>query len=69
MTAKRIDEEIRDIVIGGYKKTVQLIKDNQDTLHRMANALLEKETLYSAEIDVLMSGAKKSIPEAIDRAY
>jgi cell division protease FtsH len=55
LTAKRIDEEIRAIVIGGYKKTAQLIKDNQDTLHKMANALLEKETLNSDEIDLLMA--------------
>ena len=55
LTAKRIDEEIRGIVIGGYKKTAQLIKDNQDILHKMANALLEKETLNSDEIDLLMA--------------
>ena len=55
MTAKRIDEEIRDIVIGDYKKTARLIKDNQDILHNMAHALLQKETLNSDEIDVLMA--------------
>jgi cell division protease FtsH len=66
MTAQRIDEEIRDIVIGAYKKTSQLIKDNLDTLHKMANALLEKETLNSSEIDELMGGGKKSIPKEID---
>jgi ATP-dependent Zn protease len=32
----------------------------------MANALLEKETLNSSEIDELMAGGKKLIPEAID---
>ena len=56
MTAQKIDEEVRDIVIGAYKKAAQLIKDNLDTLHKMANALLEKETLNSSEIDVLMAG-------------
>ena len=66
MTAQRIDEEVRDIVIGAYKKASQLIKDNPDTLHKMANALLEKETLNSSEIDELMAGGKKPIPEEID---
>ena len=66
MTAQMIDEEIRDIVIGAYNKTSQLIKDNLDTLHKMANALLEKETLNSSEIDELMGGGKKSIPKEID---
>ena len=65
MTAQKIDEEVRDIIIGAYKKAAQLIKNNEDTLHRMANALLEKETLNSGEIDVLMAGVKKSIPEKI----
>jgi ATP-dependent Zn protease len=39
MTAQRIDEEVRDIIIGAYKKALQLIKNNEDTLHEMANAL------------------------------
>jgi len=66
MTAQKIDEEVRDIVIGAYKKAAQFIKDNEDTLHKMANALLEKETLNSGEIDELMAGGKKSIPKEID---
>ena len=66
MTAQKIDEEVRDIVIGAYKKAAQFIKDNEDTLHKMANALLEKETLNSGEIDELMAGGKKSIQKKID---
>jgi cell division protease FtsH len=66
MTAQKIDEEVRDIIIEAYKKTTQLIKDNLDTFHKMANALLEKETLNSREIDELMACVKKSIPEEID---
>jgi cell division protease FtsH len=45
MTAQRIDKEVRDIVIGAYKKAAQIIKDNELTLYKIANALLEKETL------------------------
>jgi len=56
LTAQKIDEEVKDIVIGAYNKAAQLIKNNEDTLHKMANALLEKETLNSGEIDVLMAG-------------
>ena len=63
MTAQKIDEEISDIVIGAYKRTARLIKDNLDTLHRLANALLEKETLNRSEIDELMADGKKSIYE------
>jgi cell division protease FtsH len=66
MTAQRIDEEVRDIVIGAYEKASQLIMDNPDTLHKIANALLEKETLNSSEIDELMACGEKPIPEDID---
>jgi len=54
MTAQSIDKEVSDIVTDAYKKTAQIIKDNIDIIHRIANALLEKETLNSGEIDELM---------------
>ncbi|MFZ7110817.1 MAG: ATP-dependent zinc metalloprotease FtsH [Desulfatiglandales bacterium] len=54
MTAQKIDEEVRNIVTGSYNKTVQLIRENLDTLHRMAEALLEKETLDTKDIDKIM---------------
>jgi len=58
LTAQKIDEEVRNIVTGADKKASQLIKDNLDTLHRLANGLLEKETLDSSEIDEIMTGGK-----------
>ncbi len=66
MTAQKIDEEVRDIVTGAYEKANQLITDNLDTLHTMANALLEKETLNSDDIDEIMASGEKSIPEEMD---
>ena len=59
-------ERVGDIIIGAYKRTSQLIKDNLGTFHKIANALFEKETLNSREIDELMAGVKKSIPEETD---
>ena len=66
MTAQKIDEEVRNIVTGAYEKASQLIKDNLDTLHSMANGLLEKETLDSGDIDDIMASGEKSIPEEMD---
>ncbi|UCF85148.1 MAG: ATP-dependent zinc metalloprotease FtsH [Desulfobacteraceae bacterium] len=54
LTAQKIDDEVRNIVTGAYDKTSNLIKENLDTLHTMANALLEKETLDSKDIDEIM---------------
>ena len=58
-TAKKIDEEVRRIVTDAYDKTCQLINDNLDTMHNMARALLEKETLNTTDIDEIMAGDKK----------
>ena len=66
MTAQKIDEEVRNIVTGAYEKASQLIKDNRDTLHSIANGLLEKETLDSGDIDDIMASGEKSIPEEMD---
>jgi cell division protease FtsH len=51
LTAQKIDEEVRKIVTDSYDKTAGLIKDHMDSLHRLAKALLEKETLDSKAVD------------------
>lgn len=66
MTAQRIDEEVNDIVTAAYKKAGLLIRENRDTLHRIANSLLEKETLNHKEIDELMAGEQEPVPKEIE---
>jgi len=66
MTAQRIDDEVRGIVIGAYKKATHLVKNNLGTLHKVAKALLEKETLNSSEIEELTAGVKKSMPKEME---
>jgi cell division protease FtsH len=68
LTAQKIDEEVRNIVTGGYERASKLIKDNLDTLHRMATALLEKETLDAEAIDKIMAEAKESPKEEAEAA-
>ena len=65
-TARKIDEEVEDIVTGACRKAFQLIKDNLDTLHLMANGLLERETLNSSDIDEIMAGREKPAPDGTD---
>ena len=60
LTAQKIDQEVSDIVKGAYKKTYKLLEDNLDTLHRMANALIEKETLEGSDLDEIISDVKQS---------
>jgi cell division protease FtsH len=54
LTAQKIDAEVRRIVTDAYKTTQKSIEDHIDTLHKMANALLEKETLTGEDIDKIM---------------
>jgi cell division protease FtsH len=53
-TAELIDEEIRSILERGYEKARQLLQENREKLDSLAQALLEKETLYAGEIYALL---------------
>ena len=63
LTAQKIDDEVRNIVNSAYEKASKLIKDNVDTLHTMAEALLEKETLDSKDIDKIMGIKEEPAPK------
>jgi len=53
------DEEIRQILNYNYKRAKDIINDNIKLLHTMAELLLEKETIYKDEIDMLCEGKSK----------
>ncbi|WP_428265201.1 ATP-dependent zinc metalloprotease FtsH [Haliangium sp.] len=55
-TAQRIDGEIRRLVTEQYERARRLLEENRDLLERVAQALLEYETLDSNDIDVLDQG-------------
>jgi cell division protease FtsH len=55
-TAKEIDRLVKQFVDNGYKSAHQILEDNGDVMHRMAAALLERETLDAAEIELLIAG-------------
>ena len=58
-TAEKIDAEVKNIVSNAYDRAMQLINDNLNTLHKMATALLEEETLNGEDIDEIMASAEK----------
>ncbi len=55
-TANKIDAAVRAFVDEGYKSAYQILNENADIMHRMASALLERETLDKAEIDLIIAG-------------
>ena len=55
-TAMTIDTEIRRLVTENYKRAASVIAENKETVQKIAEALLERETLNSQELEVLMQG-------------
>jgi cell division protease FtsH len=55
-TAKEIDRLVKQFVDNGYKSAYSILEDNRDIMHRMAEALLERETLDAKEIEAIISG-------------
>jgi len=54
--AAEIDDEVKDIVAERYNYSKKLLLDNKETLLRLANALLDRETLDASEIDDIING-------------
>ena len=55
-TAREIDQEIRSIVEQQYQIARTVIRENRDKLNRLAESLLERETLDSEEIEAALEG-------------
>lgn len=55
-TLKLIDSEMKKIVDGCYEKAKEILRKNDEKLTRLANCLLEKETVYKKEFEAIYSG-------------
>ena len=51
LTAQKIDNEVKTIIMECYAKTRSIVESNLDSLHKIARTLLEKEVLDGSEID------------------
>ena len=61
-TASKIDEVVRGILDRAYARSTQLLTDNIDKLHTMAEALLQYETIDAHQIDDIMAGREPGPP-------
>ncbi|GAB3785320.1 ATP-dependent zinc metalloprotease FtsH [Dyella agri] len=61
-TASKIDEVVRSILDRAYARSTQLLNDNLDKLHSMAEALLQYETIDAHQIDDIMAGRQPGPP-------
>ncbi len=55
-TAMLIDAEVRKIVEQAHARAVQLLQENMDKLHLLANTLLERETVDGDEMNRVLLG-------------
>ncbi len=56
-TAGIIDEEVKRIVSAAYERAKKLLTENRSILDNMSRVLVERETIYTEEVDMLMKGA------------
>lgn len=54
--AALIDSEVEKIVKEGHKKATELLSVNKNLLDVMARVLIEHETIYQDEVDLIMEG-------------
>ncbi len=55
-TAQLIDEEMHRIINTAHERAVNILTENRSILDNMARVLIEKETIYAEEVDMLMDG-------------
>jgi len=60
-TAKKIDSEIARLAKRAYQRAKDILVDNRDILDRLAELLLEKETVLGAEMDELILSMRPGI--------
>ena len=56
-TAATIDNEIRRLITEAHTRATKLLKDNRSIMDNMSRVLVERETIYTEEVAMLMKGA------------
>ena len=59
-TARQIDLEVRRLIDEAYQTAHSIVESNKDPMHRIAAALLERETIDAEEVRMLIEG--KELP-------
>ena len=60
-TAQKIDEEIIKLIKSSYGRAKTVLNENLDILHKLAEILLEKETVIGKELDELIHSMRPGI--------
>jgi cell division protease FtsH len=60
-TAQKIDQEVNNLVKKSYESAKSALNENVDILHKLAELLLEKETVQGSELDDLIRSMRPGI--------
>ena len=61
-TVHAIDKEVREIIDTAYERAKQILTDNMELLHAMADTLLKYETIEQLQIGEIMEGQEPTPP-------
>ncbi len=66
--ANRIDEEVKAIIDTAHKQAREILSSRKDVVEKVKEILLEKETIYKEEFEMLYAGASvEEVKAAIDQ--
>jgi len=63
VTAHAIDEEVRRVIDGNYRRARDILESELGKLHSMADALIKYETIDESQIRDIMNGHEPNPPE------
>ncbi|MDP4131158.1 MAG: ATP-dependent zinc metalloprotease FtsH [Bacteroidota bacterium] len=61
-TGKLIDEEVRKLVNDAYQHGKEILQQNRESLNRLAELLLKKETIFKEDIEGVLGKRPEDIP-------
>jgi len=64
---KKIDEQVTILIKNSYKRAKDILNENIDILHKLAELLLEKETVKGDELDDLIRSMRPDIELSSDK--
>jgi cell division protease FtsH len=62
-TAELIDEEAKKIVEAQYQRAKEILRENKEGLDQLAQRLLEKEVIFSEDLERIFGKRKGGVPE------
>ena len=65
--AAKIDTEVSKLVEGAHKEAVKLLTEHREIMDCMVRLLIERETIYTEEVDMIMDGKPyEEVRDALD---